>query len=146
MLLSGVPFIAVVMYVGLIVGTHKKIAQNGIRLIGKSKSIYLIAPLAIFIIHFVWAVINLTKDAKYSMHILKLVIFEYPLVLGLMIEVFLETFAYKLSENEQIVKSKKKKYRNKVVRKSKNLDIIKDNERARIFFKEYRKVLHAPSA
>lgn len=146
MLLMGVPFIAVVMYAGLVVGTYKKIDQSGVRLIGKSKAIYLVIPLAVFIIHFGWAIINLTRNVRYSLHILKLVIFEYPLVIGMMIEVFLETFAYKLSENEQIVKSKKKKYRNKVVRKNKNLDIIKDNERARIFFKEYRKVLHAPTA
>ncbi|MGG3920701.1 hypothetical protein ABEV41_01905 [Geobacillus thermodenitrificans] len=122
MLLIGIPALAVAFYFAIVVGTYEKLNKNGIYLKGKAKLLFPLVPLVIFVFHLAWSVKCLTTDPKSSIRILKLVLFDYPIVIGMLIELILEKTAFELSKDERIVNIKKKKSFKKAVRKSKALD------------------------
>lgn len=123
MLLIGVPAVIVVIYMSIVIGSYKKLNNNGIYLKGKAKAFFPFVPSIIFVIHIAWSIKSITKNPRFSWHIIKLILFKYPLVLGLMIELMLESIAFDLSEQDNIIRLKKRKSLKDAVRKSSNYNL-----------------------
>ncbi|APC48286.1 hypothetical protein BME96_08940 [Virgibacillus halodenitrificans] len=123
MLIIGITTLLVALYTGLVVGTYKKFRQNGINFIGKAKLVFPFIPISLIFLHLFWAITSLFKSNKQSIYLFKMVLFKYPVVVGMIIELMLENAALRISENDKIVKMKRKTNRKKAIRKKKSIEL-----------------------
>src|SRR5699024_9055040 len=123
MLLIGIPVVLVVIYISLVIGSYKKLNQNGIYLKGKAKLVFPLVPLVIVVFHLIWSLKSVFKNPRLSFQIIKLITLKYPLVLGLMIELMLEKIALELSEQDNIIRLRKRKSLRRAVRNSPNFNL-----------------------
>ncbi|MDV2683817.1 hypothetical protein RYX56_05775 [Alkalihalophilus lindianensis] len=134
----AIPTLMTACYIGLVVGTYKKLQNNNIHLIGRAKYFSLFFPLALFLYHFIWAVNSFSKSPKKALSIMGIFILKYPVAVGLLIELMLEDIAHQISNDAEVAKVRKKRAINKQVDKRKLTDI---SDVPKSIFEEYKTTL-----
>ncbi|MFB1098160.1 hypothetical protein [Terribacillus sp. JSM ZJ617] len=119
-ILIGLAILLFVVFAGLVSGTRQKFESSGIDITGSAKWFFFIIPLDIIYIHLRLAFKSLKKDKGFAMYMFKLILFKYPIAVGVLIELMLEDMAFELSENERIARLRKRRDRVRVIRGEKH--------------------------
>lgn len=82
-------------YLSLVIGTVKKFETNGIDFSFFAKILSFLLPGAILIFHLKMAVDNLRNDKHISLELIKMGTLNYPVAVGVLVEVALEQFAHR---------------------------------------------------
>lgn len=142
MVFYGVLYLLVVLYISLTYGTYLKFKKNKLKPKGAGKIFVFALPVILTILHFGWAIINLRKDYKFSLFLIKSLIFKYPEIVGIVIEVMLEKLAFKFVQEHSNVKLTQNKKIKKVAEKTNALDLDDvDRGISSQFFKRYKSVI-----
>lgn len=82
-----------VLYSAIVRATYLKFKNNGIGFNVKYKFLVILLPALIFFLHLKLAIRFFKHDKKKSLFVLKIAIVKYPVILGNLIEVILESMA-----------------------------------------------------
>lgn len=116
-------FIFFAIYSAVVRATHLKFKNNGIGFNFKYKLLVVLLPLLILLVHFKLALKFFPSDKKRSLQIVAIAFVKYPIILGNLIEVILESMAEcRVFGSSKYLKMKNKK---QVEKKNKiNLDTV----------------------
>ncbi|WEG14166.1 hypothetical protein PU629_07315 [Pullulanibacillus sp. KACC 23026] len=141
MILFGLIYLVIVLYASLAYGTYLKFKKNGINPVGHTKITVFFFPALLFCIHLFIAITFLFKKPTYSLFIMKKILFNYPELIGVFIEVILEKKATEFAQEHLHEKLTTNKKIRKVATKTKALNLDDLDPSPSQILKRYRNVL-----
>ncbi|WP_345242517.1 hypothetical protein [Pontibacillus salipaludis] len=140
MLVQGSALLLIVLYSGLVVGTYKKLRSDQILF---PKRVILILPFMIFALHTTWFLTQIFKDRKKAFVVLELGFLKYPMVIGLLAEVYKENLARTIGESSKMRIKKQRQRKREITKRIEKAQQDMNNRKGKAVIDDYKKTIFA---
>ncbi|AQZ45577.1 hypothetical protein [Paenibacillus larvae] len=124
-------YISFLIYGGLVLGTYLKFMENGVRIARRSFLPVLLLPFIIICLHTISVIRYMREERTFVLRLVVFPITNFPLIVGLFIELLLEKQAQVVASKKSINKTHRASKKNRSINKARgtvgfDFNVIKD--------------------